>query len=46
MDISDITFLQCSTNNKAESTVSFFEHAFEIYGIPARVTTDKKGKIL
>ena len=36
-----ITFLQCSTNNKAETAISLFEQALEIYGVPSRVRTDK-----
>ena len=39
-----ITFLQCSTNNKAETAVSLFEQALEIYGLPSRVRTDKGGE--
>ena len=39
-----ITFLQCSTNNKAENAVSLFEQTLEIYGLPARVMTDKGGE--
>ena len=39
-----ITFLQCSTNNKAETAVSLFEQALEIYGVPSRVRTDKGGE--
>ena len=36
-----ITFLQCSPNKKAETAVSLFEQALEIYGLPSRVRTDK-----
>ena len=36
-----ITFLQCSTNNKAETAASLFEQALEIYGVSSRVRTDK-----
>ena len=39
-----ITFLQCSTNNKAETGVSLFEQALEIHGLPSRVRTDKGGE--
>ena len=39
-----ITYLQCSTNNKVEIAVSFFEQALEIYGVPSRVRTDKRGE--
>ena len=39
-----ITFLQYSTNNKAETAASLFEQALEIYGVPSRVRTDKGGE--
>ena len=39
-----ITFLQYSANNKAETAVSLFEQALEIYGLPSRVRTDKGGE--
>ena len=39
-----ITFLQCSANNKAETTVSLFEQAFEIYGVPSRKMIELKGE--
>ena len=39
-----ITFLQCSTSNKAEIVVGFFEEALEIYDAPSRVRTDKGGE--
>lgn len=39
-----ITFLRCSTNNKAETVAELFNNAAERYGTPSRVRTDKGGE--
>ena len=36
-----IAFLQCSTNNKAETAASLFAQVSEIYSVLSRVRTDK-----
>ena len=39
-----ITFLRCSTNNKAETVVNLFENATLNYGVLSRIRTDKGGE--
>ena len=39
-----IVYLQCTTNNKAESVLTFFWKATRQYGIPSRVRSDKGGE--
>ena len=39
-----ITFLLCSTNNKAETTASLFEQTLKTYGVPSRARTNKRGE--
>ena len=37
-------YLQCTTNNRAESVFSYFWRATREYGIPSRVCSDKGGE--
>ena len=39
-----ITFLQCSTNNKAHTAVSLLEQTLETYGVLSKVRTVKEGE--
>ena len=39
-----ITFLQCSTNNKAQTAVSLLEQTLETYGVPSKFRTVKEGE--
>jgi hypothetical protein len=39
-----ITYLKCSTNNKATTAFSAFREAVDTYGIPSRVRSDKGGE--
>ena len=39
-----IVYLQCSTNNKAESVFSYFWKATREFGVPSRVRSDKGGE--
>lgn len=36
-----MTFLQCSTNNKSETTITLFDFALRMYGLASRGKTDK-----
>ena len=37
-------FLKCSSNNRTETVQMYFEEAFQMYGVPIRVRTDKGGE--
>ena len=39
-----IVYLQCTTNNKAESVFAYFWRATREYGVPSRVRSDKGGE--
>ena len=39
-----ITFLQCSSNNRAETVLDCFVKATQEYGMPSRVRTDRGGE--
>ena len=39
-----MAFLQCSTNNKSETTITLFDFALRMYGLASRGKTDDKGE--
>lgn len=39
-----ITFLQCSSNNRADTVLKVFRSAVEMYGLPNKVRTDHGGE--
>ena len=39
-----LVFLQCSTNNRADTVFSAFKSAIKDYGVPSRVRSDKGGE--
>ena len=39
-----LVFIQCSTNNRAETVFSTFHNGVSSYGLPSRVRTDKGGE--
>lgn len=39
-----VTFLKCSTNNRAETVLCLFKEAIEQYGLPSRVRGDQGGE--
>lgn len=39
-----LVFVQCSTNNRAETVLNLFQSAVQSYGLPLRVRTDKGGE--
>lgn len=39
-----LVFLQCSTNNRADTVFSAFKGAIKDYGVPSRVRSDKGGE--
>lgn len=39
-----ITFMQCNTNNRADTVLNLFVRATERYGVPSRVRSDRGGE--
>ena len=39
-----IVFLECNTNNRATTVLRIFQHAVNVFGLPSRVRSDKRGE--